>query len=241
MELSSSLPEVELPAPAATPPQRSTSETRFDRFALAGELVVAVAHDLRQPLAAIEMNIAAALQLLRRPAPAIDAAVGALEAALDEERRIRDAVRVLEELTTKRASCREACDLAVALKQALALVRTEAAARGVGIQLDTPSALPLVFGDLMQMRQAFVSLLVESIEPTAQARLDDATIHLAVRRVDGAVEVEADHPGQMVDDGAGEWQLALVRSVVEEHEGAMAVVLADGKTRVTTRWPLHAR
>lgn len=241
MELSSSSPEREIPAEAAGPAQRSAQDARFGRFALAGELVVAVAHDLRQPLAAIEMNVAAGLQLLRRPAPAIEAAIGALEAALDEERRIRDAVRVLEELTTKRAPRREACDLTLALRQAVSLVRTEASARGVGIELDTPSALPLVFGDLTLIRQAFVSLLVESIEPTALARLDDATIQVAARRTDHAVEVEMVHPGHVADDGDGDWQLALVRSVVAEHDGEMAVALTDGKTRVTTRWPLHAR
>ena len=30
-------------------------------------------------------------------------------------------------------------------------------------------------------------------------------------------------------------------AVVEEHEGQMEVAVADGKTRVATRWPLHAR
>lgn len=244
MELSSSIPEQDIQdtsGPIPRPAQQPAHGSRLDRFALAGELVVAVAHDLRQPLAAIEMNIAAGLQLLRRPAPALEAAIGALEAALDEERRIRDSVRVLQELATKRAPCREACDLAVALRQALALVRTEASAHGVSIQIEAPSTLPLVFGDLTLIRQAFVSLLLESIEPTMLARLDDAAIRVTVRRVDDVIEVEAVHPGRVVDDGMGDWQLALVRSVVEEHEGQMEVAVADGKTRVATRWPLHAR
>lgn len=241
MELSSTLSDQIADAESGIAARRAEHDSRLDRFALAGELVVAVAHDLRQPIAAIEMNVAAALQLLRRPIPALDAAVGALQAALDEERRIRDAVQVLQDLATSRSPSREACDLAIALRQALALVRTEAFARGVHVELDVPAALPLVFGDLTLIRQAFVSLFLEAIEPTASSRLADAAIRVAVRRGEDALDVDVVHPGYAADEEAGDWQFALVRSVVQEHDGEMAATVADGTTRVTMRWPLHAR
>ena len=240
MDFSSPPPEQIGAVQAAASAQLAVRDSRLDRFALAGELVMSVAHDLRQPIAAIQMNVAAALHLLRRPMPAVDAAIGALEGALQEERRIRDAVQILLELATNRAPSREACDIAVALRQALALVRTEAAAHRVAIEVGAPPTLPLVFGDLVLIRQAFVSLLLEAIELTAFASLDDGVIHISVRQVDHAVEVDAVHPGRIADD-AIDWQFAIVRSVVEEHEGQIAVTAADGKTRVTTQWPLHAR
>lgn len=241
MDCSSSPPDTVADPRPGIPAQHASHESRLDRFALAGELVMSVAHDLRQPIAAIEMNVAASLHLLRRPSPAVDAAISALEAALQEERRIRDAVQILQELAMRRAPSREACDLALALRQALALVRTEAAAHRVNIEVDAPHTLPLVFGDLPLIRQAFVSLLLEAIELTAFARVSDAAIHIAVRQLGDVVEVEAVHPGHIANDDAGDWQFSVVRSVVEEHEGQTDVATVDGQTHVTTRWPLHAR
>src|SRR6516162_11891098 len=52
--------------------RRARSELeRASRLALAGELVAAVTHDLRQPLTALQMNVAAAVAFLRRSTPAI--------------------------------------------------------------------------------------------------------------------------------------------------------------------------
>src|SRR5215510_12844028 len=95
---------------------------RASRLALAGELVTAVTHDLRQPLTAIEMNISAAMQFLRRSTPAIDEALDALDDALGQQRRMRDALQVLQDLAVRREPLREPCDVGAALRDVVTLV-----------------------------------------------------------------------------------------------------------------------
>src|SRR3954463_15666045 len=76
---------------------------RDSRFALAGELVAAVTHDLRQPLTAIEMNVSAALRFLRRSPPAVAEALEALDDTFAQQRRMRDALQALQDLAVRRA------------------------------------------------------------------------------------------------------------------------------------------
>src|SRR5262245_60831224 len=75
---------------------------RAAQFAVAGELVASITHDLRQPLTAVEMNISAAIHFLRRRAPAIEDAVEALDDALRQQHRMRDALQVLQDLAVRR-------------------------------------------------------------------------------------------------------------------------------------------
>src|SRR5215467_7143257 len=87
-----------------------TDLERASRLALAGELVAAVTHDLRQPLTAVEMNVAAATAFLSRPTPAIDDALAALADALAQQRRMRDALQALQDLVVRREPRREPCN-----------------------------------------------------------------------------------------------------------------------------------
>ena len=63
-----------------------------------GELVSAITHDLRQPLTAVEMNVSAAIVFLERATPQIEEAIEALNDALGQQRRMRDALQVLQHL-----------------------------------------------------------------------------------------------------------------------------------------------
>jgi C4-dicarboxylate-specific signal transduction histidine kinase len=224
-----------------TPRREHSAGSRVDRLALAGELVMAVAHDLRQPLTTIEMNVSAAIQFLRRPEVAVDAALAALDAALEEDHRMRDAVQFLQDLAMRREPRREPCDVTTAVREALSLVRTDAIVRGVTIDIDVPPALPLVFGDIALMRQALVSLFVGAVEQSSIAPFDERRIRVTAGRVGDGVEVETCYPGGRGEDAASAWQLAAARAALEAHDGALIVDRAsNGAMCITTRWPARA-
>jgi C4-dicarboxylate-specific signal transduction histidine kinase len=222
-------------------PRRDNAALRVDRLALAGELVMAVAHDLRQPLTTIEMNVSAAIQFLRRPEVAVEPALAALDAALEEDHRMRDAVQFLQDLAMRREPRREPCDVSIAVREALSLVRTDAIVRGVTIDTDVPPALPLVFGDVALMRQALVSLFVGAVEHSSIAPFDERRIRVIARRAGEGVEVETSYPGGRTDDAAASWQLAAARAALEAHDGALIVDRAsNGDMCIITRWPARA-
>ncbi len=217
---------------------------RASRFVLSGDLVAAVTHDLRQPLTAIEMNVSAAMQLLRRPDAAINDVLDALGGALDQEHRMRDAVQVLQDLATRREPRREACDLVAAVRETLALVLSDALVRHVAVELDIEPDLPAVAGDGLFIRQALLNVLVGALEtmPAVGTAHGGGTILIGVRRVGNAAEVVMKSPAlPAASDDVADWELSLARSVVAIHGGALSVQpLADGGAVVITTWPLHA-
>lgn len=215
---------------------------RASRLALAGELVAAVTHDLRQPLTAVEMNVSAASAFLRRTPPAIDEALAALADALAQERRMRDALQALQDLVTRRDPRHEACDVVAAARDVVLLVQGDALARHVLIELDVDEPVSPVSGDPMLVRQALLNILTDALEATSLSARKDAPIRITIRDTKTAVEIAVHHMGLRAE-GAGleDWGLALARSVIEAH-GATIDVRGTAETGISvlTTWPAHA-
>jgi two-component system sensor kinase FixL len=223
---------------------------------VSGELVAAIMHDLRQPLTAIEMNVSAAMTLLGHPNPRLDDAIDALRDALDQERRMRDALQVLQNLAIRREPQRESFDLAVMIREVVGLVNTDALARHVSIELDVPAEIPLVSGDTMLVRQALLNIVLYALEATSLHRSEPQVVRASVRPVGwrsgsstavasrsgaDAVEVAVSHVGETTEGrGLDHWGLALARSVVGAH-GATIAVEGEAATgiAVVTRWPIR--
>src|SRR5215813_447975 len=189
--------------------QRARSELeRSSRMALAGELVTAVTHDLRQPLTAIEMNISAASALLRRSPPVIPEALAALDDALVQQRQMRDALQALQDLVIRRAPRREACSVADAVRDAMTLVQGDSLARHVFVEVDVESSVPAVSGDPVLLRQALVNVLVDALEAASLSKRKDAPITIVVRRADDSVEIAVNHFGvRAAGAGLDDWGL----------------------------------
>src|SRR3954466_10104445 len=133
-----------------------TELERAARLALAGELVAAITHDLRQPLTAVEMNVAAALHLLRASAHSQPDVIAALVDAQEQQRRMSDALHVLQDLAVRRDPFFDAIDVVPIVRDVVRLVGTDALARQVPIRLEVVSPIPFVMGDAVLMRQAIL-------------------------------------------------------------------------------------
>jgi signal transduction histidine kinase len=232
----------ETTTPISEPNAGHAKPERSPRLVLSGDLVAAMTHDLRQPLTAIEMNVSAAMQLLRRPDAVIDDVLDALGGALDQEHRMRDAVQVLQDLATRREPRREACDLSAAVRDTAALVSSDAVARNVTVQIDEEPSLPPVAGDGLFIRQALLNVLVAGLETVAPEADRRNILRILVHRAGGEAEVSVTCPGVLgISGDVADWELSLARSVVAIHGGTMTVQpLPGGGTVVTTTWPLHA-
>src|SRR4051794_23809313 len=139
-----------------------TELERAARLALAGELVAAITHDLRQPLTAVAMNISAALHLLRRPVPRTDEAIAALVDAHEQQRRMRDALQVLQDLSIRRDAFVEMLDPVAIVRDVVRLVGADALARNVPIELDVAAPVPAVAGDSLLMRHALLNVVLDA-------------------------------------------------------------------------------
>jgi signal transduction histidine kinase len=207
------------------------------RFALAGGLVNAVTHDLRQPLTAIEMNVAAALRLLRRSPPSLDDAIEALEDTFAQQRRMRDALQALQNLAVRREPEREACDIVAAVRDVLALVQTDAIARHVPIDLSIVAVPPPVYADPSLLRQALLNILIDALEATSLSDHKHDPVRVSVR-ADAAAEVSVAHVGLRAEALLDDWGLAVARSVADAHGATITLERTpDHGARVVTQWP----
>ncbi len=185
---------------------------RAARLALAGELVGAITHDLRQPLTAVEMNVAAALHLLRRPTPRVDEAIQALADAQEQQRRMSDAVQVLQDLAVRREPFLETVDAVSIVREVVRLVGTDAIARHVPIELEILPPIPHVRGEAMLMRQGLLNVLLNALEATSLSASRTSPVRVVVRHADGIVEIKVTHFGERADPAIiEEWGLAVAR------------------------------
>lgn len=217
---------------------------RAARLVVAGELVAAITHDLRQPLTAIEMNVAAALRLLAHPADnaRIPEAIEALRDALAEQRRMRDALQVLQDLAARREPSFGPVDIDVLVRDVVRLVSSDAAARHVRIDVECPAAVPKISADVTLLRQAVLNVLLDALVATQPPGDSTGLVTVLVRALPpSAAEVVVTHYGARGGSAASDgWGLALARSVADAHGGSLTVSGDPiGGISISMRWPVR--
>jgi signal transduction histidine kinase len=218
----------------ATEPDRSV------HFALIGELIASVAHDLRQPLTAMGMNLSAAVHFLRRARPDVREAIAAIEDANGQQRRMRDALVVLEDLAARREPRRERCDLASIVRDAVALIQVDASVRHVPIVIDVESPSPAIPGDRMLIREGMLNILAHALESASLETENPKPVRVTVRRVNRKAEMTiAFAQPRVYAAGRDPWSLALARSVASVHGATVAVEPFDDGARVITTWQMY--
>lgn len=227
--------------PTLSPRTTPAGLERASRFALAGELVAAVTHDLRQPLTAIAMNVSAALRFLRRSPPAIDQAIEALDDTFELQRSMREALQALQDLAVHREPQRDTCDITAIVREVIALIHTDAIARHVPIELSVVSVPPPVWADPMLLRQALVNILIDALEATSLSDHKHDPVRVSIRADGGGAEVSVTHGGLRAEGTLDDWGLALARSVADAHGASITLeTTADQGARVVTLWPYRA-
>lgn len=208
-----------------------------------GELVTAITHDLRQPLTAVEMNVAAAIVFLQRSTPHVIEAIDALNDALDQQRRVRDALQVLQHLAVQPELANQTIDLADVAREVVGIVKRDAVGRGVTVELHLEGPPAAIAGDVVLVRQALVNIVRDAIDATAlltqPTERDPVRIIVRPAAADSTTaEVHVMHAGEHRVSGLTSWSLALARSVVAVHGATIAF---EGEppndANVVMRWP----
>ena len=215
-----------------------------DRLASLGEMAAGIAHELKNPLAGIEVMAG----LLRRQVPdSADAQL--LLADIISEAKLANAivVEMLDFVRPIRLQV-ERTDMADLLHQAITLAETKAPRGAVSVSVDIASDLPMIEGDHHQLCQVFTNLLANAFEAlngkgrvTIAAVAGAIEIDPALTGVQGplptvVVDVADDGPGvpaHLTDkifdpffttkpQGSG-LGLAIVRKIVDAHDGRIDV------------------
>jgi len=230
---------------------------RAGRLDAMSSMAAGIAHEINQPLSAVNSYAQAACRMLREGRSA-DEISEAMERIVAGNERAADIVRRIRNFLGSGNGERQSADLNVLAREGIELVVPEFRRQRVGLA-STCSSRPLrVNVDPVAIRQVIVNLLQNALEAMQHASTDHPRVQVVTRASgDGhwaELVVEDNGPGlpetgrhelfePMVthrEDGTG-LGLAIVRSLVTAHEGTIeAEDEGSGGARFVVRLPAHA-
>jgi signal transduction histidine kinase len=185
--------------------QQEEKERLRDRLASLGEMAAGIAHELKNPLAGIEVMAG----LLRRQVPD-SAAAQSLLADIMSEAKLANAivVEMLEFVRPIRLQV-EQTDIGDVIRQAMTLAESKVKRGGVAVEFDVPPELPMIGGDHHQLCQVFTNLLTNAYEAL------DGSGRIVITATAGAVEQDPAFAHEPFDAAQGRPHAATRVMVVE--------------------------
>jgi two-component system sensor kinase FixL len=161
----------------------------------------ALAHELKQPLAAILSNAQAASRFLALDTPDLVEVEAALEDIITDTHRTVEVIKRLQAFVTTGALERTRLDINSLIHEVIQLVRSDASKQHLTLDLDLEVDLPRVIGDRMQLRQVLLNLVRNAFE--AMHQVEDGDRVLVVRTLTatpGIITVEVQDRGTGIDE-----------------------------------------
>jgi len=169
------------------------------RISILGELATSIAHEVRQPLAAIVTNADTSLRWLARDEPNL-AKVGELTARIAASaQRASDIIQRVRGMAQKHAPELSRLDLVQVVDEAVALVRHDIETRGIELSVQAASGLPAVLGDGVQLQQVVVNLLINAAQALDRPETTARRIALTVEAAGGRIVLGVRDTGPGID------------------------------------------
>ena len=177
--------------------QRLLEVLHLNRTGIAGALSNSFAHELRQPLGAIQSYADSAMLYLKRSPPNLEKIEGILTDIQKEDRRATDIISNLRDLLKKKTEVEtDELDLNDVIMNAIGIIGGEA--RRNGVQLDTyrPNGPLPIRADRIQLEQALVNLAVNGIQAMHECDPGKRALSISTSLVnDNSVEVSVADTG----------------------------------------------
>jgi PAS domain S-box-containing protein len=134
------------------------------RVSMLGELSGGIAHELTQPLSAIMSNAEAARILLGQEAPNVNEVMEVLDDIIDEDNRAGEVIRRLRGLLKKSEVKFEVVVVNDVVASTVQILHNELITRRVKIAMGLAPDLPPVSGDLVQLQQVLLNLVLNAMD-----------------------------------------------------------------------------
>jgi len=210
----------------------------MNRLATVGEMSASIAHELRQPLAAISAYGSAGVGWLDRKVPNLKEAREALEAVVTETHRADDVIKSFRALLKHEPPTRAPININELIQNVMRIT-----ARSIGsnnIVLNTNLAddpPPMVLADSVQLQQVVLNLIMNAVDAMSQPGPRARMLQLATQvRPDGTVLATVTDSGPSVEPNIVEKMfqhffttkpsgmgmgLPICKTIVEAHGGTL--------------------
>jgi C4-dicarboxylate-specific signal transduction histidine kinase len=208
------------------------------RISTLGELATSIAHEVKQPLAAIITNAETSLRWLTRDDVSVPKLEQLTTSIISCAHRANDIIQRIQSSAARGESERIVLDLKEVTAEAILFVRHEIDANQIDLSINATAGLPKVLGDRVLLQQVIVNLLVNSMQAISEAEPLNRYIRLSIERDDsdllifsirdsgpGIAGADLDHVFDSFfttkESGLG-IGLAICQSIVSAHGGRIS-------------------
>jgi PAS domain S-box-containing protein len=171
----------------------------LQRLAAIGELTAAIAHEVRQPLAAIRANALAVEKLLSTEIPKSAVLHEAIRDILADNDRAEAILRRIRDFSLKREVARTRLDIASIITDTIRLLALDAQKRRIDIDAQLEPLLPAVMGDRTQLQQVLVNLIINAMDAMEDTPPSSRHITVDARLAGGHIDVNVTDRGHGID------------------------------------------
>lgn len=212
---------------------------KYEKFSTLGELAAVLAHEIKNPMNSIIINIEVLRSVMEDMSSAEnpqakEKAAKYLNVIEDEMKRLGKVISGFLDLAAPEEQTRSQFTLNSIVGSLVDLMRLEMQQKKINIQLDLDESLPSISGSVDQLKQAVLNLLLNS----TQAMPDGGTIHITSQHDDNTLSLSISDTGHGISEeilnqvfspyfttkekGSG-LGLAIVRRIVRDHGGYVDV------------------
>jgi len=215
--------------------------SHLDRRAAMGELATSLAHELNQPLNAILQNAGMAQMMLR--STTLPSELSEMTDIIGDIRkddiRASEVIRRMRGLLQKHELEAHPVDLNDVAQETIAIVRPDARARQIEMEVELVDGIRPVLGDRVHLQQVLLNLLMNAMDAVADMPLERQRVRVSTTQSEGAVRLAVSDTGTGIPldrlttifepfyttktGGSGMGMgLAIARGIIEAHDGRMA-------------------
>ena len=152
------------------------------RVSVMGQLASALAHEINQPLGAILRNAEAAALFMQHPSPDLHEISAILEDIRKDDQRAGAVIDRIRALLRRQEVEMTPLDMSRCWATSATLLRPDAAARHVALEIEMAPDLPAVRGDRVQLQQVLLNLILNGMDALEGAPTGPASVTVTARR-----------------------------------------------------------